>query len=329
MQYRLDRQGEKISALGFGCMRFQRKNGGIDQQEAEREILRAVELGVNYFDTAYIYPGSEASLGEALQKYGLRGKVHIATKLPQYLIRSRQHIDRYFNEQLSRLKTDYVDYYLMHMLTDPAAWEHLVSLGIRDWIDEKKKSGQIRQIGFVIYQKLPYLQSMVPERRKYAHGIILFRDHLHQCQVLHLIGKRSKQIRIKKTFYHQSAASRQMFKDLCLVIKVRCLLAEEKQIVVDHLGIIHQAGEGIGKQGFLAEDLQHIQIEGQWFDPRLFLPVLHPFQSADDLLDRTGDGRLFRHICLQLVQKLSQLSVQRHFSDTCITVCHNCFSPYL
>ena len=148
MQYRLDRQGEKISALGFGCMRFQRKNGGIDQQEAEKEILRAVELGVNYFDTAYIYPGSEASLGEALQKYGLRGKVHIATKLPQYLIRSRQHIDRYFNEQLSRLKTDYVDYYLMHMLTDPAAWEHLVSLGIRDWIDEKKKSGQIRQIGF-------------------------------------------------------------------------------------------------------------------------------------------------------------------------------------
>ena len=56
MQYRKDRRGRDISALGFGCMRFQRKGKTIDQEEAEREIVRAVELGVNYFDTAYIYP---------------------------------------------------------------------------------------------------------------------------------------------------------------------------------------------------------------------------------------------------------------------------------
>ena len=148
MQYRKDRNGRDISALGFGCMRFRRKGTGIDQEEAEREILRAVELGVNYFDTAYIYSGSEACLGEALEKYSLRGKVYIATKLPQYMIRSREAIDRYFDEQLSRLRTDHVDFYLMHMLTDLDAWQKLQALGIEDWSAEKKRTGAIGQIGF-------------------------------------------------------------------------------------------------------------------------------------------------------------------------------------
>ena len=148
MQYRKDRLGRDISALGFGCMRFPKKNGSIDQQETERELMRAIELGVNYFDTAYIYPGSEASLGEALEKHQVRDKVRIATKLPQYLIRSRAAIDKYFSEQLSRLRTDHVDFYLMHMLTDLDAWNKLVSLGIEDWIREKKASGAIGQIGF-------------------------------------------------------------------------------------------------------------------------------------------------------------------------------------
>ncbi len=148
MLYRKDRRGEEISQLGFGCMRFPRKRGGIDQEEVEREILRAVELGINYFDTAYIYGGSEASLGEALEKHGLRDRVRIATKLPQYLIRSRDAMEKYFREQLSRLRTDRVDYYLMHMLTDVDAWRKLQALGVEDWIAEKKKSGQIAQIGF-------------------------------------------------------------------------------------------------------------------------------------------------------------------------------------
>ena len=148
MQYRNDRAGNPISALGFGCMRFPKKGGSIDLEETRREILRAVELGVNYFDTAYIYPGSEACLGQILAESGLRDRVKIATKLPQYLIRSRESIDRYFAEQLSRLRTDHVDYYLMHMLTDLDAWHKLVSLGIEDWIARKKESGAIGQIGF-------------------------------------------------------------------------------------------------------------------------------------------------------------------------------------
>ncbi len=148
MQYRSDRHGEPISLLGFGCMRFRRSGAGIDQEEADREIRRAIELGVNYFDTAYIYPGSEACLGEALSRDGLRDRVNIATKLPQYLIKDAAAIDRYFSEELKRLRTDHVDYYLMHMLTDIAAWRKLEALGIREWIREKKNSGAIRNIGF-------------------------------------------------------------------------------------------------------------------------------------------------------------------------------------
>ena len=89
MQYRKDRRGLDISTLGFGCMRFPRKGSGIDMAETEKEILRAAELGVNYFDTAYIYPGSEAALGEILEKNAMRDLVYIASKLPQYLIRGR------------------------------------------------------------------------------------------------------------------------------------------------------------------------------------------------------------------------------------------------
>ncbi len=148
MKYRKDKYGNDISVLGFGCMRFRRSGGGIDMAEARREIEAAIDAGVNYFDTAYIYPGSEAALGEILSKNGLREKVYIATKLPHYLIKSREGMERLFAEHLKRLKTDYIDYYLMHMLTDVQTWERLKKLGILEFLEEKKKSGAIRQIGF-------------------------------------------------------------------------------------------------------------------------------------------------------------------------------------
>ncbi|MBQ2700052.1 MAG: aldo/keto reductase [Clostridia bacterium] len=140
---RPDKYGHPISQLGFGCMRLP-----ASKQESERLIVKAVELGVNYFDTAYVYPGSEATLGEILEKNGLRDQVNIATKLPHYLIKSRQGLEKLFQEELKRLRTDHVDYYLMHMLTDVKTWERLKALGIEDWLKEKKASGAIRQVGF-------------------------------------------------------------------------------------------------------------------------------------------------------------------------------------
>ncbi len=148
MQYRTDKHGNKLSALGYGCMRFTTRNGKIDYDKAESEILEAFNNGVNYYDTAYIYSGSEALLGYVLEKNQLRSKVNIATKLPQYLVSSRSALDRFFNEELSRLRTDHVDYYLMHHMTDYVQWEKLQKVGIEDWIREKKASGQIRNIGF-------------------------------------------------------------------------------------------------------------------------------------------------------------------------------------
>ncbi len=148
MIYRNNKQGEPISQLGFGCMRFTRKGTSIDYDKAEKEILRAIELGVNYLDTAYIYPGSEELLGKILKKNNLREKVNIATKLPQYLMKSRAQIDKTFQEELSRLQTDYIDYYLMHMFTDYAEWEHLQTLGIEEWIAAQKKNGKVKHIGF-------------------------------------------------------------------------------------------------------------------------------------------------------------------------------------
>ncbi len=148
MRYRKDRYGNEISQLGFGCMRFTKKGTQIDYEKAEREILHAIECGVNYFDTAYAYMGSEECLGRILEENGVRDKVNIATKLPQYLMKSLKAIDKTFREELSRLRTDHVDYYLMHMFTDLSEWERLRSYGIEQWISDRKAEGSIRQIGF-------------------------------------------------------------------------------------------------------------------------------------------------------------------------------------
>jgi len=149
MQYRTNpKNGDALSALGFGCMRFTKRGASIDQEKADRELSLALERGVNYFDTAYIYPGSEVCLGKFVAAHGCRDRIHIATKLPQYLIKRIEDADRYFSEELERLQTDYVDYYLMHMLNDAKSWERLCGLGIREWIAEKKASGAIRNIGF-------------------------------------------------------------------------------------------------------------------------------------------------------------------------------------
>ena len=148
MNYRLDKFGNKLSVLGYGCMRFPRKAGRIDMAQTEQQLMAAIRGGVNYFDTAYIYPGSEATLGEILERNGVRDQVYIATKLPHYLIKSRDAMEKLFNEELRRLRTDHVDYYLMHMLTDTATWQRLKDLGIEQWLEEKKASGAIRQVGF-------------------------------------------------------------------------------------------------------------------------------------------------------------------------------------
>lgn len=148
MLYRTNpKNQDQLSILGYGCLRYSKKGTGIDQAKAEEEMRIAIEHGVNYFDTAYTYGGSEVCLGKFLAK-GWRDKVNIATKLPHYYVKETGDMERFFTEQLNRLQTDHVEYYLLHMLNDTEAWERLKNLGIKEWIAEKKKKGQIENIGF-------------------------------------------------------------------------------------------------------------------------------------------------------------------------------------
>lgn len=154
MQYRIDKKsGNKISILGFGCMRLPSNRNKIDIDKTEKLFLEAIDKGVNYFDTAYIYPGSEEAIGLILEKNKLRDKVFLATKLPLFRCKKYSDFDKFFNIQLNRLKTDYIDYYFMHMLGTPQQWENLKELGIEKWIDEKKSNGTIKQIGFSFHGK--------------------------------------------------------------------------------------------------------------------------------------------------------------------------------
>ena len=149
MQYRKDNQsGNKLSIIGFGCMRFPRNLNQIDINRTEQLILKAVEEGVNYFDTAFAYGGSEVALGQVLAKNNLRNRIFIATKLPLAKCKAYTDFESLFRTQLERLQTDYIDYYLMHNMGDTGTWEKLCELGIEQWIKEKKESGQIRNIGF-------------------------------------------------------------------------------------------------------------------------------------------------------------------------------------
>lgn len=143
------KNGDQLSILGFGCMRLPTKGGGIDEDRAIKMIRNAIDYGVNYFDTAYFYHNgkSESLLGEALTG-GYREKVKIATKLPPFLISKLEGGKKIFATQIARLETDYIDYYLLHMLTDKATFDRMVDLGIMEWLEKLKKERIIYNIGF-------------------------------------------------------------------------------------------------------------------------------------------------------------------------------------
>ena len=135
-------------------MRFPRKNiKQIDIEKTEQLILKAVQNGINYFDTAFTYSGSEEILGQIINKNNLRDKIFLATKLPLIKFRKYRDFNTILNTQLERLQTDYIDYYLFHNLSEMGLWKTLCETGIEKWINEKKKSGQIKNIGFSFHGK--------------------------------------------------------------------------------------------------------------------------------------------------------------------------------
>lgn len=146
----------KVSALGFGAMRLPivgNDAAKIDEPEAIRMIRYAFDNGVNYIDTAYVYHRgtSEVLVGKALQD-AYRKKVKLATKMPTWLVKSQKDMDRYLDEQLKRLNTEYVDFYLLHGL-DAERWSKLTDLKVLDWLEKKKEEGKIKHLGFSFHDE--------------------------------------------------------------------------------------------------------------------------------------------------------------------------------
>lgn len=140
--------GNSISILGYGAMRFPVKNGKIDEEKAREQLSYAIESGVNYIDTAYFYHQgqSEKFLGEFLSK-GYRDKVFLASKMPPWLMRKEGDMEKIFKQQLKRLQTDFIDYYLLHAI-NRENWELFLKYDALKFIKEKKEQGQVKNLGF-------------------------------------------------------------------------------------------------------------------------------------------------------------------------------------
>jgi predicted aldo/keto reductase-like oxidoreductase len=163
MQYKImKKSGDKISILGFGCLRFPEKNGKIDKEKSKELLLKAYELGINYFDTGYPYHmgESEPFLGEVFSNSEMRQKIKIATKLPPFPVNEKKDMDTILRNQLKRLKTDHIDYYLLHGI-DEKSWDKLMKLDVLEFLTKSKKEGMIGSIGFSYHGFIDTFKQMV------------------------------------------------------------------------------------------------------------------------------------------------------------------------
>lgn len=166
MEYRtLGKTGQRVSALGFGAMRLPTlgKEADVNEAESIRLIRYAIDQGVNYVDTAYVYHGGngEAVVAKALAD-GYRQKVHLATKMPTWSVQTLADCDRFLDEQLVRLQTDHIDFYLLHCL-GKASWEKIRDLGVRKWGEKAQADGRIRHFGFSFHDTYEALVAILDD----------------------------------------------------------------------------------------------------------------------------------------------------------------------
>lgn len=166
MEYsKIDKLNVNPSLLGFGCMRFPKKEDGtIDEVEAERMLNHAIESGVTYIDTAYPYHDGESEpfIGRVLKKYK-REDFYLATKLPMFKIDSLEQAKEIFEEQMKRLDVDYVDFYLLHALNKDT-WKKVIDLNIIPYCEELKKQGRIKNFGFSFHDDYEVFEEIINYR---------------------------------------------------------------------------------------------------------------------------------------------------------------------
>jgi predicted aldo/keto reductase-like oxidoreductase len=161
---RMNRTDKKLSILGFGCMRLpQTADCHIDEPKATKMVRYAIDRGVNYLDTAYVYHNGESEpfLGRALSG-GYREKVYLATKLPVWEVHSRNDMDRILDEQLLRLNTDHIDYYLLHGL-GRTSWINMMNLNVGEFLDQAIAEGKIHHAGFSFHDEVRVFKEIVDE----------------------------------------------------------------------------------------------------------------------------------------------------------------------
>jgi predicted aldo/keto reductase-like oxidoreductase len=161
----------KPSALGFGTMRLptlEGNNAKIDEPQATEMLHYAIDHGVNYVDTAYIYHSgqSEVFLGKALQS-GWREKVKIADKLTARYVNTYSDLDKILNEQLQKLQTDQIDFYLLHAL-NREKWEKLYQLNVLSWAEKAIANGRIGHLGFSFHDNFDLFKEIVDAYDKWA-----------------------------------------------------------------------------------------------------------------------------------------------------------------
>lgn len=162
---KLEKLGIETSLLGFGCMRFPTTSEGkIDEPKAEEMIDKAIAAGVNYIDTAYPYHDkqSEPFVGKVLKKYP-RNSFYLATKLPVWLVETKTDIERIFEEQLERLQTDYIDFYLLHAM-NKERFDKMKEIGCMDVLEAKRAEGKIKYIGFSFHDGYEVFEEAIGER---------------------------------------------------------------------------------------------------------------------------------------------------------------------
>ncbi|MCG8564378.1 MAG: aldo/keto reductase [Desulfobacterales bacterium] len=199
MRYRkVPKTGDSLSVLGYGCMRLPERLGGINERLAEKQIMDALDKGINYFDTAWPYHGgkSEPFLGKVFARNHCRDRLKIATKLPHWMCTSKADMDKILDKQLKRLQTHRIDYYLIHALDGPS-WAMAKEHGVIEFLDHAVEQGKIINPGFSFHGLSPHFTEIVDDYDwTFCQIQYNFLDTRHQAGTVGLEYAQSKELAV-------------------------------------------------------------------------------------------------------------------------------------